>query len=138
MTTKILTIGIPTYNNPTGIQNQLEYYLKQKKDNLESSELEVIVSDNSENDETKNIVAAFIPRIPELVYIKNIYNVGFDRNLDQVISVSKGNFCWTLSDDDILVEGAIEEVLSIIKENQNISCFIISKDRTKSPAKVTF
>ena len=34
MLTKTLTIGIPTYNNPVGIKNQLEYYIKETQNNL--------------------------------------------------------------------------------------------------------
>ena len=135
MLKKILTIGIPTYNNVIGVRHQLEYYLTQTQNTQLSKELEILISDNSNNNETKELVDTFISKIPELIYIKNVSNIGFDRNVDQVLNMSNGQFCWTLSDDDFLVDGALEQVLSIVKKHEDVSCFIISKN--KKNAEVT-
>ena len=96
----LLTIGIPTYNNPKGLERQLKNFVSQIKGKSLQGKVEIIVSDNSDNDETKHVIKSFLDTDIRLTYIKNPFNIGYDRNVDQVLSKSAGDYCWTLSDND--------------------------------------
>lgn len=109
---KKLSIGIPTYNNPAALQRQLDSIFKQIEHTKKyRHEIEIIVSDNSTNDETEKILTIFKTKTPVIIYIKNGKNIGFDRNLDQVLTTAGSIFCWTLSDNDVLEEDALEKIL---------------------------
>ncbi len=124
---KKLTIGIPTYNNSNGIKSQLDNILNQLKENPEvKNDVEILISDNSDNSETQHIISDFIKEVPSLVYIKNDTNIGYDRNVDQVLKNASSLFCWTLSDNDPIVKGGIKKIINVIKENADIPHILIN------------
>lgn len=132
MLTKTLTIGIPTYNNPVGIKNQLEYYIKETQNNPISNKIEILVSDNSDDNKTKDIINSFVSKIPELTYIKNKRNIGFDRNVDQVLTMAKGTFCWTLSDNDLIKQGSIEKLVRFLENKEDVGHILMYEKNNKN------
>lgn len=126
----LLTIGIPTYNNPKGVEQQLKNFVHQIREKKLKDRVEIIVSDNSDNDDTKHIIKNFLSADIQLAYIKNPFNIGYDRNVDQVLSKSAGDYCWTLSDNDPVESTAIEKITSLLEDNKEIGHIII--DTTKN------
>lgn len=125
----LLTIGIPTYNNPKGLERQLKNFATQIKEKSLQDKVEILVSDNSDNDETKHVIKSFLGTDIQLAYIKNPFNIGYDRNVDQVLSKSAGDYCWTLSDNDPVEANAIEKIIYLLESNTEIGHIII--DTTK-------
>jgi glycosyltransferase involved in cell wall biosynthesis len=131
---KKLTIGILTYNNPLSLRAELECVLSQLAQDPElESKVQVLVSDNSENNETKELIASRFANAQNLTYIKNEKNIGYDRNVDQVLSKAKGGFCWVLSDNDPIIDGGIARVVAIIEEHPEIVRLIIGGVKTEEP-----
>lgn len=123
---KTLTLGIVTYNNPSGLRAILQCALSQISGRPELAEqVELLISDNSTVDDTKNMIASEFGDVPNLTYIKNEKNLGYDRNVDQVFSRAQGRFCWTFSDNDIIADGGIAYILSFLKEHPSIAHVII-------------
>lgn len=129
---KKLTIGILTYNNSIGLKSELECIISQIKATPElEKDVNILVSDNSDNEKTSLLIKAFLFNTPNLFYIKNEKNLGFDRNVDQVLTKSNGLFCWTLSDNDPILDGGIKKVLDVIKNYPNIAHILINANTNK-------
>jgi len=118
MSQKLLSICIPTYNRAdclTRLLNNIISQALQFRDNVE-----ICISSNGSTDNTKEVVAIFKEEYPDLIkYGENEKNLRFDRNVLKVVSMAEGEFVWTCSDDDVLVEGGFEKVIRFLRENRN-------------------
>jgi abequosyltransferase len=116
---KTLTIGIPTFNGGEYLGIAIDSVLSQLKNNpLLESRTEIVISDNASQDNVECIIKKYKELYPNIInYYRNEKNVGFDRNVDLVVSRAAGEFVWILSDDDYIMDGAIESVLKVIEEN---------------------
>lgn len=105
-----LSICIGTYNRANYIAATLDSLIGQ----LDST-CEVVVSDNASPDDTESIVRAYSRSCGRLRYVRNATNIGFDRNYDNAVSHATGEYCWLMSDDDILKPGAVARVLNALQ-----------------------
>jgi glycosyltransferase involved in cell wall biosynthesis len=114
---RTLTIGIPTYNGGKYIPLTIESVLNQIMSNpVLESKTEIVVSDNASEDDVGDIVQRYKKSFPNVIkYYRNKANIGFDRNVDLVVKRATGKFVWILSDDDIVMDGAIEYVQNVIE-----------------------
>lgn len=109
-----LTIGIPTFNGSKYLQFAIESIIKEIPLNEEKN-YEILISDNASTDNTKQIVLEFQKKYPnQITYILNDNNLGFDRNVDNLIRKSKGKFVKLLGDDDELMPGSIKYLTEIL------------------------
>lgn len=115
MSNYLLSICIPTYNGAKTIKNMLNILLPQVNDNVE-----IIISDNCSTDETPNIIKGY-QSIYNIKYIRNEVNIGPDANFLQCMNLASGKFTYLLSDDDILVEGALEKILNYLNKYPDVS-----------------
>jgi len=111
--TPILSICIPTFNRPINIYNLLSILTSQ----IDSLNIEIIVTDNSTNNETEKKIKAFQNQHENITYFKNEGNIGFAKSLKKAISLSNGNYIWTLSDDDIPNREAISKIVNLISHD---------------------
>lgn len=118
---KLLSIVIPTYNRCTDLLNTLEN-LKFQIGNLISDDIEIIISDNASSDQTTDLVNSWLKENKEIdtLYFKNHENQGFDKNCLIGASKASGRFIWFMSDDDLLVEHAISNVLEALHSNHDV------------------
>jgi glycosyltransferase involved in cell wall biosynthesis len=120
----ILTIGIPTYNRCDLLKLFLPILLNEAS--KFQTQVEVIVSDNCSNDDTKIIIFELMGKY-QFVYYRHDENTGPIKNLLHIAdNMARGRFCWIMGDDDIIVPGAIGKILSIINNNQNLSYIFVS------------
>jgi glycosyltransferase involved in cell wall biosynthesis len=108
----ILTIGIPTWNRKQELQECLDLVLPQA---LTEEGVEVMVCDNASDDGTQALVEDLVRLHPLLRYERNQTNIGADRNFIEVLRRASGTYVWILSDDDFVTDGAVREILRIIK-----------------------
>lgn len=106
-----LTIAIPTYNRAEKLSECINRVIKYSK-NLD---IEIIVSDNASMDNTRDIIDLIIKDNPSVKYYRNSENLGFDGNFLNCFEKANGEYVWLLSDDDIILPGAIESVLEGLK-----------------------
>ena len=112
----ILSICIPTYNRPQTFRRMLENLLPQL-----NSSMEIIIRDDSTNLKTKNIFKELIKgHSVKFSYYKG-KKIGLDAANLFLLEKSNGEFLWWLSDDDILIEGGIKKVISLIKNHKNLN-----------------
>lgn len=111
----ILTIAIPTFNRPSQFQIAIESVIKQYRTGID-----ILISDNSENEDTKRIVEDKFLGLSYVSYVKNSKNIGPDANFLQCLRIGKGRFVLMLSDDDVLLDGAVDEIINLILDFPNI------------------
>ena len=110
-----LSICIPTYNFGKFIGQTLDSILPQI-----SAEVEVIVLDGGSTDDTSDVVAARQCNYPQLAYHHQSFRGGIDRDIEKVVGLAQGQYCWLFSADDIMLPGAVDKVLEAIKSNYDV------------------
>ena len=78
------------------------------------SGVELLVVDGASTDNTKEVMAHYLLLHPEIRYYREQVNSGVDRDYDKAVGYAKGEYCWLMSDDDLLKPGAVQRVLSAI------------------------
>lgn len=115
MEEKLLTIAIPTYNRAIYLHDCLFHLTNQL--NINSQEIDIIVSDNCSTDNTQEVVEKYIQIGYKIDYIKNETNKGADFNIAQCYQLAKTTFVLPLGDDDYFVENSIKTILEVIQNN---------------------
>lgn len=106
----LLTIAFPTYKRAHRIVDTINDTLQHK-----SKDIEVIVCDNSEDYDTKNILENIKDK--RFSYYRNGRNLGFCGNFKQCIMNANGNFVLIVSDEDRIHHSALNDILNIIEDN---------------------
>lgn len=101
-----LSICIATRNRASFIGETLESIARQCP-----HEVEVVVLDGASTDDTELVVTRLQASFPILRYERQEKNGGVDRDYDLAVQLAKGEYCWLMSDDDLLKPGAIDAVL---------------------------
>ena len=109
----ILSIAIPTYNRVNNLKQALSKVLEYTK----GMDIEIFISDNASTDETQAYVQEIRQIYPYVGYYRNEANLGLDGNFLNCFNKAKGKYLLMLSDDDILLPGAIEDIFIAIKSN---------------------
>jgi len=116
MTSQIeLSICIPTFNRARFIGETLDSITRQLNERVE-----VVIVDGGSDDGTAEIVDGYVKRFPNIRYVRSSKsatipsNQGFDRDCDFAVELARGTYCWLMTDDDLLVEGAVGDILSRI------------------------
>lgn len=110
-----LSLCVPTYNRAPLLRQALEAVFAQLSDGG-PDDVEVIVSDNASTDDTADVVRSFGARLPSLTYFCQPENRGPDANILQALTLAGGEFVYLLSDDDLLLPGAVARLLSLMAE----------------------
>ena len=106
-----LSFCIATYKRAATIGETLESILPQLTD-----ETEVIVLDGGSPDQTAQVVSRFAELDNRVRYIRENTNSGVDADFDKAVNAARGEYVWLFTDDDLLVDGAVEVVLSEISD----------------------
>ncbi|MBA3709672.1 MAG: glycosyltransferase family 2 protein [Planctomycetes bacterium] len=104
-----ISICIPTYRMAGPLRELLDSMLPRLH-----ADIEVCISDNCSDDDTEQVVAEFLPKIPTLRYQRLPSNSGFDANVFSAIAMASKQWCWLLSSDDWMTPEGLEAVESHI------------------------
>lgn len=107
----LVSILIPTRNRPNLIVKAVKSALSQTYQSIE-----VIVTDNSDNDESAKLIASIHDH--RIRYAKNEKNIGPIVNWRKALDLAKGEFCIVLPDDDYLTNPFyIEDAIKILSNS---------------------
>ncbi|AKL97705.1 glycosyltransferase family 2 protein [Endomicrobium proavitum] len=120
-----LSICIPTYNRANYIKDLLESITRQITPNIKD-EVEICVSDNASEDNTKEIVESFKNIHPYITYFRRNKNMGADNNYLKAEEIARGKYVWLMSSDDILLPDAISTALKYIQKYKDIGIFAVN------------
>jgi glycosyltransferase involved in cell wall biosynthesis len=110
-----LSICIATYNRGKFIGETLDSILNQLEPGVE-----LIVVDGASPDNTQEVIAGYLSGNPEIRYYREPENSGVDRDYDKAVDYANGDYCWLMSDDDLLRPGAISSVLGAIDQKADL------------------
>lgn len=105
----VLSVCIATRNRATYIGHALRSILSTPDPGVE-----VVVLDGASTDATPEVIRDLQHSFPMLRYERREINGGIDRDYDEAVQLARGEYCWLMSDDDVVKPGAVAKVLDSI------------------------
>ncbi|KFN01172.1 glycosyltransferase [Bacillus clarus] len=102
----LVSVLIPTYNRPLYFEQSLCSVLEQTYPNIE-----VIIGDDSTNNETEKILQKYLSNYPNITYIKNNSTLGQFENAIMLFNKASGEYVNYLMDDDLFHINKIEKMM---------------------------
>ena len=123
----LLSLCVPTYNRAPLLRESLTAIVSQIGPS-EAGLLEVLVLDNASPDATPDVVAEFQQAWPQapLRSVRHAENLGPDGNFLKGIALAQGRFVYLVSDDDILLPGALAWLLQNIQAHPDFDGFSLN------------
>jgi len=115
MSTPLLSICIATYNRAGLIGQTLDSIVSQVKD-----QVEIIVVDGASPDDTASVVQRYQAQYPFLRYYRLPAKGGVDRDYCHAVSLATGEYCWLMTDDDIVKPRAIDTILDLLARKYSL------------------
>lgn len=110
-----LSICIATYNRGKFIGETLDQILGQMQ-----PDVELVVVDGASSDNTAEVMAQYLPYHPEMRYYREQENSGVDRDYDKAVGYALGEYCWLMTDDDLLRPDAVRRVLTALNDSNDL------------------
>jgi len=110
-----LSICIATYNRAKYISETLDSIISQVNDDVE-----ILVVDGASNDNTREIVEGYERLCPQLRYVRLPVKGGVDEDYAKAVELASGGYCWLMTDDDVLKDGAVKKVLNAIDKKYGL------------------
>ena len=110
-----LSICIATYNRGSFIGETLDSILRQIEPGVE-----LVVLDGASPDNTPEVMAQYMSSHPEIRYFREPENSGVDRDYDKAVGYARGEYCWLMTDDDLMHPEAIYRVLKAIEKGNDL------------------
>lgn len=115
---KELTVAIPTYNRPVQLRKAMNEILRQLRSLPDPGKVELLVVDNASTTHDISDLLALECQSGEVKVFRNSTNLGIDGNVKRCVQESNGAFVWLVSDDDLITEGSIEQILRATASSQ--------------------
>lgn len=109
-----LSIGIPTWNRYPFLKKNVDQIIAEIV-STDNHKIEIFVSDNASEDDTEHYCQALAQRYAFFHYCRQEKNKGANANFQNVIQASQGKYIWLLGDDDLIVPGSLEKIISAIE-----------------------
>ena len=126
-----LSICIATYNRGKFIAETLDSILMQI-----GSGVELIVVDGASLDDTPDVMARYVSKYPQVHYFREEVNSGVDADFDKAVSYANGEFCWLMTDDDLLASDAVSVVLASLNSDNDL--LVINSELRNLDLSVTY
>ena len=80
----------------------------------------MLVVDGASPDDTASVIAPYLRLDKQVRYLRESVNSGVDADYDKAVSYACGDYCWLMTDDDLLVPGAVAQVLSALEDGPDL------------------
>ncbi len=107
-----LSVSILTYNQPKELKRTLESVLPQMEKGVE-----IVISDNSDNSETENLIKSDFMKNSYIRYFRNDGDKTFDKNVLRAVERAQGEYIWLFGDEG-MAPNAISHILKIVENNK--------------------
>lgn len=114
-TRRLFSICIPAYNRAGYLPALLDSVLCQ-----EFRDFEILVCEDrsEERERIAGVVHAYQSRYPGMLrYFENEQNLGYDANIRNLVQKAAGQFCFFMGNDDLMCEGALQNVADVIQRH---------------------
>ncbi|MCL5030065.1 MAG: glycosyltransferase, partial [Bacteroidetes bacterium] len=120
----LVSVLIPTYNRPQYLKLALESVLGQTYKNIE-----IIISDDSTNFDTQEMVRTFTEKNTNIRYLKNEENLGQFINDLKLFDLAEGEYINFLMDDDLFHPQKIEKMMKYFLADTKEEITIVTSHR---------
>ena len=120
----LLSICIPTYNRPQHLENCLEAIFISKK-NCKSLNFEVCISDNGSKHNIKSIIKKYKKKL-NIKFNRFSRNFGITRNFLKAVEMARGEFVWTIGNDDIILPKTLKKIENLLNKHKDIDYYFIN------------
>ena len=110
-----LSICIATYNRADTLRDTLEHLA-----GIADLDLEIVVADNCSPDHTADVVKSFQGQLPALTYFRQTCNRGPMANFGTAVNLATGDYVYTLSDDDRLIQPGLAAALQALDDEPDL------------------
>lgn len=130
-----LSFAIPTYGRPAELRMLLEHLCPQAA----SHDLRIYISDNGSPPGTEEVIQRFKRHYPNVRSARHVKNLGFEANVLSALGMaSESRYVWLLSDDDLVLPGAVPKLLRRIEEDRDsVSLYLTNWQRRDASMKAT-
>jgi abequosyltransferase len=113
----LLNISIPTYNRPEFLYKCIKSIHKAISQLNENDRklVSIYVSDNSEDYKSKNITNLVEFESLNIIYFKNLDNIGSDKNIARCYLYDNADYVMILGDDDFISVNSLSIILPFLK-----------------------
>ena len=122
----LVSVLIPTKNRPQFFELALNSVLNQTYKNIE-----IIVSDESINDDTERLIQPYLNQFPHIRYVKYKQDVGNSNNYIYLYELSSGEFINYLMDDDLFHPEKIEKMMHFYIKDSELEISMVTSHRQK-------
>jgi abequosyltransferase len=102
----LLSVCIATRNRAHVIGETLDSLLAGLPDSVE-----ILVVDGASTDDTERLLTEYAKRHPQLRYLRLAQNGGVDLDYHRAVQHAAGDFCWLMTDDDLVVAGGLSRLV---------------------------
>jgi abequosyltransferase len=110
-----LSICIATYNRADVIGETITSILPQLREGVE-----LVVVDGASPDATAAVVESLIAGRGDCRYVRLAQKGGVDRDYCIAVEQALGDYCWLMTDDDLLKPGAVARVLEALGDDPDL------------------
>lgn len=124
MNNKLVSVCIPSYNRPEEL-----YRLLNSIDSNQLEKLEIIICEDKspKRKEINKIVSKYISEVNyDVKYFENELNLGYDKNLRELISNANGDFIIFMGDDDTFIPMALDKLINFLEKNSELGYILKS------------
>ena len=108
-----VSIVLVNYNVKEFITSSIQSIYEHTKPNIQ---LEVVVVDNNSSDGSQKSIRS---KFPHITLIRNNFNAGYSRAVNQAARQCKGEYIFILNPDTLLTNDTISELIKISKKIKN-------------------
>jgi abequosyltransferase len=129
-----LTVAIPAFNRPETLLRLLK-----SVDALQFNSIEILIIEDCSprRSEIKSVVGQFKESTGYFVnYIENDSNLGFDKNIRELVKRASGDFVLFMGDDDVFVPDALGGFIDFIKDHREYGFFLKSSQHVHESGEV--
>lgn len=123
-TRKLFSVCIPAYNRARHLSALLDSIFAQ-----DFRDFEIVICEDLSPERVQIAAVAheYQARFPEVIrYLENKQNLGYDGNIRTLVQEASGEFCFFMGNDDIMCEGALENVASVIRRHPGVGLVLKS------------
>ena len=113
-----LAVCIPNYNRSGKLNKLLNALAQQILENDLDKEVEICISDDNSPESPDDIINNLKAKYPKvkMTYRKNAENRGMDYNFLRCVTISSGEYCWIVGNDDEIEPESLKTILHYISD----------------------
>ena len=114
----LISVCIPSYNRPEKL-----YDLLGSVNSIHNNEIEIVICEDKspKREEIRKKAEEFKGESKySIIYKENEENLGYDKNLKELIKNATGKWIIFMGDDDQFVPGALDKIINFLKNNDEL------------------